>query len=180
MSTFLPLPRPLGVTALACFFVFGTLASGLAVASLLTPGGPLEPIWRLNPRGHEALSHLGTWAPLLLSLVCLACVLSAYGFFTGQRWGYRIGIALLVINLTGDLVNAVLGIEPRGVIGVPIVALLLWYLSARKVRSYFALTARGDRSAVPPPAAEQLVRRMNEAAPKYGVGFMPPPDEGNR
>lgn len=98
-------------------------------------------MWRLNPRAHEALAGMGTWAPLLLGTVCLACAASAYGFFHGKRWGYRLGIGLLLVNLTGDLVNAALGIEPRAVIGVPIVALLLWYLSSSRVRSFFFPTA---------------------------------------
>jgi len=132
------LHRPPGVTALACLFAFGTLASGLSLVSLLNPGGPLEPMWRLNPRAHEAFSRMGVWAPLLLGTVCLACAASAYGFFTGRRWGYRLGVTLLFLNLTGDLVNAALGIEPRVVIGVPVVAVFLWYLSSRKVKGFFA------------------------------------------
>jgi hypothetical protein len=143
MNALLRFPRPPGVTALGCFFIFGTFASGLAAVSLLTPSGPLEPIWRLNPHGHEAFSRLGIWAPLLLGVVCLACALSAYGFFTGRRWGYRLGTALLLINLAGDFANAALGIEPRAAIGVPVVALLLWYLLSRKVRRYFSVTAEG-------------------------------------
>lgn len=134
----LPAPqRPPGVTALAYLFAFGVLASGLSAVSLLDAGGPLEPMWRLNPRGHEVFSKMGVWAPLLLGVVCLACAASAYGFFKGTRWGFRLGVALLVVNLTGDLINAALGIEPRAAIGVPIVALLLWYLSSRKVRAFF-------------------------------------------
>ena len=86
---------------------------------------------------------MGTWAPLLLGTVCLACAASAYGFFRGKRWGYRLGIALLLVNLAGDLVNVALGIEPRAVFGVPIVALLIWYLSSTKVRAFFTPTARG-------------------------------------
>ena len=98
----------------------------------------MEPMWRLNPRAHEAFSRMGIWAPLLLSIVCLACAASAYGFFMGRRWGYRLGVTLLVVNLIGDIVNAALGIEPRAVVGVPIVALLLWYLSSRKVKAFFS------------------------------------------
>jgi hypothetical protein len=143
VSTSVPSPRPPGVTALGYLFVFGTLASGLAVVSLLTPGGPLEPLWQLNPHGHKAFSQMGTWAPLLLSVVCLACASSAYGFFTGKRWGYGLGIALLLVNLTGDIVNAALGIEPRAVVGVPIVALILWYLLSGRVKDFFSSTARG-------------------------------------
>ena len=130
--------RPPGVTALAGLFAFGTLASGLSVLSLLDPGGPLEPMWRLNPRAHEAFPRMGIWAPLLLGTVCLACAASAYGFFTGKRWGYRLGVTLLLVNLIGDIVNAALGIEPRAVVGIPIVALILWYLSTRRVRSFFS------------------------------------------
>src|SRR5262245_6345669 len=137
-----PLRRPLGVTVLACLFAFGTLASGLSVVSLLNPGSPLEPMWRLNPRAHDAFSRMGIWAPLLLAAVCLACTASAYGFFRGRRWGYRLGVTGLLVNLTGDLVNAALGIEPRAVVGVPIVALILWYLSSRKVKDFFSRAAR--------------------------------------
>jgi hypothetical protein len=130
--------RPHGVTALAWFFVFGTLASGLSFVSILNPGGPLEPMWRLNPRAREQFSHMGLWAGLLLGPVCLACAGSAYGFFKGKRWGYCLGVALLVANLGGDLVNAALGVERRAVVGVPIVALVLWYLSSKRVRAFFA------------------------------------------
>lgn len=126
---------------MVAFFTFGAVASGLSVVSLLTPGGPLEAMWRLNPRAHEAFLGLGGWAPLLLAPVCLACAASAYGFFRGARWGYWLGIGLLLVNLAGDLVNAALGIEPRAVLGVPIVAVLLWYLSSSKVRSFFRPTA---------------------------------------
>ena len=143
MNTSLSPHRPPGITAFACFFVFGTLASGLSFISLLTPGGFLEPMWRLNPRAHEAFSHIGLWAPLLLGAVCLACGAAAFGFFTGRLWGYWLGVALIVANLAGDLVNAAFGIEARALYGVPIVALLLWYLASRRVSVYFRGTARG-------------------------------------
>jgi hypothetical protein len=129
--------RPGGVTALGFFFVFGTLASGLAAISLLAPGSFLEPMWRLNPRGRAAFAGLGLWAPLLLFPVCAACAAAAYGFFRGRRWGYRLGIALILTNLAGDLVNAALGVEPRALWGLPVVALLLVYLASTRVRSYF-------------------------------------------
>jgi hypothetical protein len=95
-------------------------------------------MWRLNPRAREAFGGMGIWAPLVLGTVCLACAASAYGFFRGRRWGYRLGIALLLVNLTGDLINAGLGVEPRAVLGIPVVALLLWYLSSSRVRAFFS------------------------------------------
>lgn len=132
--------RPAGVTALVCLFALGTLVSGLSAISLLTPGGALEPMWRLNPHARESFSRMGTWAPLLLGVVCLACVACAYGFFAGKRWGYRLGVGGLIVNIAGDVVNAALGFEPRAVVGVPVVALILWYLVSRQVRDFFGLT----------------------------------------
>jgi hypothetical protein len=134
--------RPAGVTTLASLFALGALVSGLSVISLLTPGGALEPMWKLNPRARESFSRMGPWAPILLTVVCFACVACAYGFFAGRRWGYRLGLVGLLINLTGDVVNSVLGIEPRALVGVPVVALILWYLSSRQVRNFFGLTKK--------------------------------------
>ena len=96
-------------------------------------------MWKLNPRARESFSRMGTWALLLLGVVCLACAACARGFFAGKRWGYRLGVAGLLINLVGDVVNAALGIEPRAVVGVPVVALILWYLTSRQVRGFFGL-----------------------------------------
>jgi hypothetical protein len=82
---------------------------------------------------------MGPWALVLLAGVCLACAAAAIGLFAGRRWGYRLGMTLLLLNLAGDLINGALGIEPRAWVGLPVVALLLWYLRSRKVRSYFGL-----------------------------------------
>ena len=35
-----------------------------------------------------------------------------------------------------------------------------------------------DRNASPPPITEELIKKMNEAAPKYGLQFVSPPDGG--
>ena len=37
-----------------------------------------------------------------------------------------------------------------------------------------------DRSGAPPPVTEELIRKMNEAAPKYGLEFRSPPDAGKQ
>jgi hypothetical protein len=132
-----PPPRPIGVTALGGLFAFGTVASGLSVVSLLTPGGPLEPIWQLNPRARAAFAGIGGWALALLGPVCVACAAAAYGFFAGRRWGYWLGVSLLLVSLAGDVANAALGFEPWAAAGVPIVLLILWYLSSRRVRAFF-------------------------------------------
>jgi len=123
---------------LSALFALGVVASGLSAAALLTPGGPLEPIWMLNPRAREGFATMGIWAPLLMAIVCVWCAASAYGFFCARPWGYWSGLSLLVTNMMGDLVNVALGIEPRAIFGLPVVAFLLWYLSRASVRAFFA------------------------------------------
>ncbi len=130
-------PRPRGVTALAVFFGLGTLISLASCASLLNPGSILEPMWRLNPRAREAFDRMGPMSMVLLAAVCVACGSAAVGLWGGKPWGYRVGIVLLVVNLTGDIINVLGGVEPRVVVGVPIVGGLLAYLARPRVRAYF-------------------------------------------
>jgi hypothetical protein len=129
--------RPWGITGLAIFFGLGAGVSFTACVSLLTPGGPLEHMWRLNPRAQEALQRMGPGGLTLMSLVSVACGFSAVGLWSGALWGYRSAVALLVVNLLGDIANAVLGVEQRALVGVPIVAGLLAFLATRRIRSYF-------------------------------------------
>jgi hypothetical protein len=57
---------PSEFAALSMFFLLGSLISLAAAVSLLLPGSFLQPIWRLNPRGHEGLLRVGLWAVVLL------------------------------------------------------------------------------------------------------------------
>jgi hypothetical protein len=117
---------------LAVFFGFGALAAGLAAVSLAFPGSPLEPIWRLNPTGRADLGRLGAWAVLLMALVSAACAAAATGLWRGRPSGRRLAIALLVVNLAGDLFNAVVGGDLRTLVGLPIGGAMLWYLLSRR------------------------------------------------
>jgi hypothetical protein len=129
--------RPGGVTALGVFFLFGAGVSLVSAVSLLFPGGLLEPMWRLNPRAREAFAGMGAWAVVLMCVVSAACAAAALGLWRGARWGYRLAFALLVVNLLGDLVNVLTGTEPRALVGVPIVVLILLYLLSKRVRRFF-------------------------------------------
>ena len=126
-----------GIKALALFFAFGTAMSGVAAISLLCPGSFLEPMWRLNPRARTAFAGIGIAAPFLLAAVCGACALAGVGLWRLKRWGYWAAVLVLMINLTGDLVNTIAGTEPRAAIGIPITAALLAYLATRRVRGSF-------------------------------------------
>ena len=130
--------RPLGVTALSLFFLFGAAASFLSFVSLLFPGSFLEPMWRLNPRAREGFAGMGVWAIILMCAVCVACLTASKGLWRGERWGYRVAVALLCINLLGDITNVVLGIEPSAAVGIPIVLAILAYLGRKRTRGFFA------------------------------------------
>ena len=123
------------------FLFAGAFLSGVCVISLLQPGGFLDPIWQLNPRARVAFGSMGPWAPLLLGPVSLACLLAAVGLWRGRRWGHRLAFGILTVNLFGDIINAVTGIEPRAAVGVPIVVAILWYLCQANVRTYFSREA---------------------------------------
>ena len=135
--TIISRPRPFGITALSIFFLFGAVISFTVFVSLIFPGTFLEPMWRLNPRAREAFMNVGAWAIVLMFAVCLSCALAAAGLWRGARWGYRMALALLVINLLGDIANVVVGTEPGAVVGVPIVIVILTYLTSQRVRRFF-------------------------------------------
>jgi hypothetical protein len=99
-------------------------------------------MWRLNPRAREAFATMGPWALVLMALVSALCALASVGLWRGRRWGYVLAAALLSISLLGDLANALLGIEPRAWIGVPIAALMLAFLATARVRSFFTSASR--------------------------------------
>jgi hypothetical protein len=114
------------------FFAFGAVMSGTTAVLLATPGGPLDPVWRVRPSAREELAPLGIWGVLLMATVSLACIAAAVGLWTGRRAGYRLAAVLLVTNLLGDLANAVVRGDPRTLIGIPIVVALLWDLLPRQ------------------------------------------------
>ena len=111
--------------------------SFLALVSLATPGGPLEPMWRINPRAREAFAEMGGWAIVLMAVVGSACALAAAGLWTGKRWGRRLALGVLAANAIGDAANAILGVEPRAAFGLPVAAALIAYLASRRAGRFF-------------------------------------------
>ena len=130
--------RPSGVTALAAFSFVGALLAGVSAIALAFPGSPLEPMWRLNPRGHDGLARLHGWAVLLLGVVSGACAATGIGLWRLRHWGRAFAVVGLSMHLVGDILNVALGIEPRAAFGIPIVLALLVYLQRPRVRSAFS------------------------------------------
>lgn len=106
--------------------------SGLAAMMLLSPGSPLDALWSLNPHAHQGFTAIGAWSVLLMAVVCFACTAAAVGLWHCKRWGLWIALAVLSINLAGDSANAVLAHDRRTLIGLPIGAVMILYLLARR------------------------------------------------
>jgi hypothetical protein len=122
------------VTALAVFFTLSagaTLASGM---SLLTPGGPLEPMWWINPGAREVFGRMGPAGPLLMATLSAASASAAAGLWRARPWA---AVVLLAVGLAATIANVVTGNEPRAMAGIPVLAALLAFLTSGHVRSYF-------------------------------------------
>jgi uncharacterized membrane protein (DUF2068 family) len=74
----------------------------------------------------------------LLFAASVSCAVAAVGLRRGARWGHKVAVTLIAINLLSDIANVVLGTEPRAIVGVPIAFALLLYLLSNRVRKYFA------------------------------------------
>lgn len=130
--------RPIGLTLLAAFCLFGTVMASLSFLGLLLPGGPLEPMWRLNPEARVGLISLGGWGAALMLVVAIACAVAGIGIWTRARWGRQVAIALISLNLLSDVLNALIRGDWRTLIGVPIAGLVIWYLLRPRIRAEFS------------------------------------------
>jgi hypothetical protein len=131
--------RPVGLTALGLLFALGAVVAGVSALSLLRPGSALEPMWQLNPRARRGFASMGGWSVPLLLTVSASCAAAAVGIRRARPWGYWLSVGILGVQLAGDVVNGLLGVEPRALVGVPIVVALLVYLRREAVRRWFGM-----------------------------------------
>jgi uncharacterized membrane protein (DUF2068 family) len=129
--------RPRRITALSLFFGAGAVISLTAAVGLLFPESFLQSMWRINPRALQAFHSMGPAAVALLTVVSVACGSTALGLWFGKLWGYYIAIMLLAVNLVGDIYNVVSGTEVRAAIGIPIVILVLVFITRPPTRAFF-------------------------------------------
>lgn len=124
-----PQRRPIGVTLAAAFYAFGFTACAIAVLTLVYSGSVLDGAWRLNPEARAGFRTIGTLpSVLLLSTVATACAAASYGLAKRRRWGRRLAIGILVVNLIGDSANAAVRRDPRTLLGLPIGGAMIVYL----------------------------------------------------
>jgi hypothetical protein len=105
----------------------------LTIILLLFPGTELDALWRINPDAHAAFQSLGTMSIFLMAIVGVGCASAAIGLARGARWGRRLALIILAINLVGDSVNTLVRHDLRTLIGLPIGMAMMIYLVKAKL-----------------------------------------------
>jgi hypothetical protein len=131
-------PKPPGFSAIGVFLLFGAGMASLAAITLLWRGSPLDHVWVLNPTAYKQIAPLGYIAGVLFLLLSAALVMAAIGWFRRRLWGWILAVAILAIQVLGDIVNCFRGEWLHGVTGVIIAVALMLFLLRTKVRSAFA------------------------------------------
>src|SRR5438876_149898 len=119
---------PAGIKLLSVFFGFGAAMCLLTIVMLLFPGSALDSLWKLNPDAHAAFQKIGKLSILLMLIVGAACALASIGLAKRARWGIPLALGILIVNLIGDSLNALLRHDWRTLIGLPIGGAMIEYL----------------------------------------------------
>jgi hypothetical protein len=97
----------------------------------------LDRVWILNKAAYRQLSPAGKSVGALFFLLSATLATAAMGWFTRRPWGWGFAVAIISVQVTGDLVSLVRGDFLRGGAGLPIAGALLLYLLQPKVRNMF-------------------------------------------
>lgn len=111
--------------------------AGTTCLALLFPSKAWEVMWRLNPEAHPAFQAMGSWAILLMFSVAAACAFAATGLWMRARWGQRLAILILLINMAGDISSAIIRGDLRTLIGIPVAIAMIGYLLTPGSRKTF-------------------------------------------
>jgi hypothetical protein len=111
--------------------------ASLAGATLLWRGTAFDRMWTLNPRAYKELAPLGKVVGIPFLMLGVLLAVASLGWFKRRVWGWRLAVAIIAIQVLGDLVNAFRGDVVRGGIGFVIAGALLVYLLRPEVRAVF-------------------------------------------
>ena len=119
------------------FFALATVICAAAGLSLMEPGSLLDWMWRIKPAEHEQLFRLG---PIIVVGFLGLAVLMAFaslGCFMRRRWGWILAIAIFLVNGLGDAARILWGAPVEGILGVVVVAVIIWWLTRTRVHALF-------------------------------------------
>jgi hypothetical protein len=131
--------RPLGITILAILAVLLGIAGLLGGLGSFTVGAVL---------GSATFSALGGVA-IILGLVWFA---TAYGLWTGKRWGWTIALILAIISVIENAVSIAFA-SYASAFGLVIALIIIYYLTRPHVKAFFG---RGPTT-MPPPSTTPTV-----------------------
>lgn len=131
-------PKPSGFAAVGIFLFFGATVASLAAITLLWRGTYFDRIWGLNPTAYTPLAPLGRGVGVLFLLLGLALAAAGIGWFRRHLWGWRLAVAIIAIQIVGDVTNCIRGDWLHGGIGVVIAGALLLFLLRPTVKNAFA------------------------------------------
>lgn len=117
---------------------FGATMASYAAITLIWKGTALDRLWRLNPMAYKQLAPLGAKAGILFLMLAVGLVTAGYGWLRRRVWGWKLAIAIIAIQVLGDLINCIRGDLLRGGTGVIIAGALLLFLLRPKIRAAFS------------------------------------------
>jgi len=115
--------------------------AGLAAVTLSFRGTSLDRIWTLNPTAYAYLAPRGPAVGPLFFLLSAALACATVGWFRRHLWGWRLAVAIIAIQVLGDLINCIRGDFVRGAAGLVLGGALLLYLLSFNVTTAFPGTA---------------------------------------
>ena len=133
----LRIKRSRGFTAVGVFLLFGMSMASLAGITLVWRGTFLDRIWALNPTAYTQLAPLGPLVGAAFLLLAVALGAAALGWFLRRLRGWRLAVAIIAIQVIGDLMNVLRGDFVRGSIGMLVAGALLIYLLRREIKGTF-------------------------------------------
>lgn len=113
--------RPVGVTILGILAILIGLLGALGGALLLTSS-------------DAVVVALSTFAVV----VGLLYLTTGIGFFRGDRWAWTLGLAVSILALIRNLVEAITGGFVFSIPGIIVALIIIYYLTRQPVRAHFS------------------------------------------
>lgn len=125
------------VRLLSLFFLIIALISGALDAALVSNSKSLAVLWEVNRQAEQTFRELGPRGVVFLSCVSVLCLVTAIGLWCHRRWGYRLAITLIVVNLIGDLFTLLDLRQPQAMITIIVATGMLSFLLTPAFRNHF-------------------------------------------
>ena len=122
---------------IGAFLCFGSSMAGVAAITLLWPGTILDRAWELNLNAYQQLIPVRHVAGPLFFLLSVFLLLSAFGWFQRRRWGWTLAVAVISVQVLGDIINLLRGDWLKGTVGVVVAGALLFHLLTPRIRQAF-------------------------------------------